>query len=315
MGWAHSYIKSGPWNANVNRFRFKFKCTKSVTRIPDGGGGIDIGTYIKSPDNPDPGTQGAHYYHSVDPNVYAGRWMMIELNRVPQHEVADNASINYPEDPQWANPDTGNSRVHYFDGLTRFYFDSTNTPNWSGETCYFDDFVFDTRTGEPDTYVNSITATHSGTAYEVTWNGPKNQNQSYEIRYSTTSMKSAGFNSGTDGGTAQTPNNDYSGVFWKSPNMSESTSGMYVAIRPTGQSAFTEIFIPAMNLGGGSPAAPPCDLNGDTIVNNSDVTMAKNAVLGQAACAADLDGDGKCTIIEVQRVVNASQGSSCRTGP
>jgi hypothetical protein len=65
---------------------------------------------------------------------------------------------------------------------------------------------------------------------------------------------------------------------------------------------------------GGSGAANACDLNGDGSVNFTDVQAAISQALGLAACAnADLDGSG-CSVVDVQRVVNASQGGTCRTG-
>jgi len=32
-------------------------------------------------------------------------------------------------------------------------------------------------------------------------------------------------------------------------------------------------------------------------------------------CTADLNGDGECNVIDVQRIVNASLTSVCRVGP
>lgn len=58
-----------------------------------------------------------------------------------------------------------------------------------------------------------------------------------------------------------------------------------------------------------------CDLNGDGVVDNTDVQLSISNALGQASCAtADLDGDGRCDVIDVQRVINAALGGSCRVG-
>jgi hypothetical protein len=41
-----------------------------------------------------------------------------------------------------------------------------------------------------------------------------------------------------------------------------------------------------------------------------------NAALGLIACSAgDLDGNGSCNIVDVQRLVSAVLGSACRLGP
>lgn len=58
----------------------------------------------------------------------------------------------------------------------------------------------------------------------------------------------------------------------------------------------------------------PCDLNQDGVVNGADVTLAVNMALGTANCTATLEGaSATCTVITVQRVVNASQGLTCIT--
>ncbi len=61
--------------------------------------------------------------------------------------------------------------------------------------------------------------------------------------------------------------------------------------------------------------ASPCDLNGDGTVNIQDVLIAVNQVLGVLPCStADLLQNGQCSIIDVQRIVNASLGSGCVIG-
>ena len=63
------------------------------------------------------------------------------------------------------------------------------------------------------------------------------------------------------------------------------------------------------------PPSNPCDLNGDGVVNSVDVQIAINQVMGISACSnASLQGNGLCTVVDVQRVVDASLGGSCNTG-
>jgi hypothetical protein len=63
----------------------------------------------------------------------------------------------------------------------------------------------------------------------------------------------------------------------------------------------------------GTPS--PCDLNLDGVVNALDVQAAISQVLGTATCgSADLQQLGQCNVVDVQRVINASLGGSCRTG-
>src|SRR5262249_12926410 len=163
----------------------------------------------------------------IDPNVYPGKQIYVTLNRTPQHRVGCCGGANEPEieDPEWVSPTLGTA-MHYFDGLTRFYFDTINGP-WSNVTCQFTDFRFATVPGEPDDKVMSITSQYTGPItgyaqgrYEVTWNAPRYivGGQAYNVRYSTQSMRLNGFASGTDGGTVKGPDDSaYSGTFWNSP--------------------------------------------------------------------------------------------------
>lgn len=59
----------------------------------------------------------------------------------------------------------------------------------------------------------------------------------------------------------------------------------------------------------------PCDLNADGATNILDVILGNNQI-GNASCgSADLDGNSSCTEADVQRIVDASFGLACRTGP
>jgi hypothetical protein len=196
--------------------------------------------------------------------------------------------------------------------LTRWYFDTTGGDTWAGQTCSFDDFTFATEPGEADNYISGIVSTHNGTRYEVSWNSPKNVQTQFEVRYSTVSMKANGFASGTPAGTVSAPGNDYTVTYWDSPNMTEKQN-LYVAIRPTSQSIFTEVHIPAMNS---TPSTgSPCDLDGSGSTDSKDVQMSIDSALGKSSSTqCDLDGNGKCDVVDVQRLINASNGGSCRTG-
>jgi murein DD-endopeptidase MepM/ murein hydrolase activator NlpD len=57
-----------------------------------------------------------------------------------------------------------------------------------------------------------------------------------------------------------------------------------------------------------------CDLNSDGVVNTNDVELARLMTLGIIPCTADLDEDGKCTIVDVQRIVHAVLTGICRVG-
>lgn len=245
LGFVHNYVRSGRWDPDENRLSFWLRCSRSAARRPDGGPVLEFGTYVKNPIDTEPNNQGAHYYHQFDMNMHAGRWSLYIVNRVPQHQVSDSPNVNYPEDPTYSWP--AKYKVHYFDGLTRFYYDTiAGDSRFAGMTCEFKDFYFDKVSGEPDTYVSSINVVHSGKSYEVTWAAPKGKTTKYEVRYSTRSMKTIGFESGHSGGIVSSSGSAYTGVIWTSPRIPEQRS-FYVAIRPVGLTAFTEIFFPGMD--------------------------------------------------------------------
>src|SRR4029077_15528680 len=57
-----------------------------------------------------------------------------------------------------------------------------------------------------------------------------------------------------------------------------------------------------------------CDLNNDYTISKDDEQMAIEIALGVRTCTAeaDLDNNGYCNIIDVQRIVNATIGkTSC----
>jgi hypothetical protein len=55
----------------------------------------------------------------------------------------------------------------------------------------------------------------------------------------------------------------------------------------------------------------PCALTGDTSVSTADITAAINMALGIIPCTANVEGTNTCTVITVQRVVNAYLGQPC----
>jgi hypothetical protein len=60
----------------------------------------------------------------------------------------------------------------------------------------------------------------------------------------------------------------------------------------------------------------PCDLNLDGVVNNLDFQISISQALGVSPCTnGDLDGNGVCNVVDVQRVSNAASQQSCRVGP
>lgn len=54
-----------------------------------------------------------------------------------------------------------------------------------------------------------------------------------------------------------------------------------------------------------------CDLDASGSVTGADVTLAISMALGTSACTANVEGPLTCTVITVQRVINASLGQLC----
>lgn len=76
--------------------------------------------------------------------------------------------------------------------------------------------------------------------------------------------------------------------------------------------------------GQGCPATPElhppkaltaCDLNGDGKVDIIDVQLSISEALGTLECSDHLERPGRCTVVDVQRVINAMLGQACRVGP
>jgi len=62
--------------------------------------------------------------------------------------------------------------------------------------------------------------------------------------------------------------------------------------------------------------AATCDSNDDGVVNATDVQAALNRILTGGSCGLlDLDGNGACSVVDLQRVINKSAGGPCKVGP
>jgi hypothetical protein len=72
-----------------------------------------------------------------------------------------------------------------------------------------------------------------------------------------------------------------------------------------------------LTLGPPPPPAPTaCDVNRSGATTVHDIQLASNQVLRISACATgDINRDGNCTSVDVQRVVNAALGGLCITNP
>jgi hypothetical protein len=83
---------------------------------------------------------------------------------------------------------------------------------------------------------------------------------------------------------------------------------------PTATSWYDELIVSAQPIAapadnsGGLPPPSPCDVNSDGSTNVSDVQLEVNMALGISSCT---NPSGTCTVVSVQRVVNAALGGTC----
>ncbi len=244
LGFTKDYILSGTWSATDNRLYYRYMCNKNV---PQGGyatmaDNVQLGNYETSGSG-SYGTQGNHYYDSMDLNVYANRWSWVMMNNQKDHEVSMPGAMRPTIDEGLWN---GDGHL-WLSGLTRWYFNSGGDPingmdKWSHSTCW----VADVRVGEidqePDEWVSNLGVTYSGPIpgyaqgrYELYWQGPPETNLTYTVKYSTAgSMHTSGFNTGTalGSGTSTSTGNDDQDVYLTSANMSEAPH-IWIGIRPT----------------------------------------------------------------------------------
>jgi hypothetical protein len=225
-GYLQHYIKSGTWDPLYNRMKFTLTCTTDWA--VDSG---QSGNYVKGHSDPDTRSQGQHYYWRLYLDAHANRPMTMWLNSTVQHQVG-GSTMNWPNDVEWVYPSSPYP-VHFFDGLTRFYifpwyFDQATTDR----TCSIGPITLYRQLGEPDEYVATYSGQYNGSGYEFTWQGPKNNKTTYEVRYSTTqSLRTAGFSSGTVAGTTTSTGNAYPDVTFTTANMPEAST-IWFGIRP-----------------------------------------------------------------------------------
>lgn len=60
-----------------------------------------------------------------------------------------------------------------------------------------------------------------------------------------------------------------------------------------------------------TPPPNACDVNQDGVLNVSDVQISANQAIGLMGCSADINLDGRCDVLDVQRVIVAALGGQC----
>jgi hypothetical protein len=238
-----AYSLNGTWTPKLNRLRMQYYCDSDF-----GKAGIEWGTYSRNLLDPNPSEsgQGQHFYHGFQATVYHGQWIYVEFNDVVHHIVGDYSGMNYARDPTYFRPQdgAGSLPVHYYDGMTHWYFAGTyilnpNSHVYNG-TCHFANITAASDNNAAENWVYSTAITYLPTAnsgaggYEVNWSAPKlvPGGVVYDLRYSTSSMRANGWKTGTPAGTQTSLDGSaYTNVTWVSPAMPAATN-MYFALRP-----------------------------------------------------------------------------------
>ncbi len=234
-----SYIKKGTWNPNINRLRFTYKCSTNIAASSNGNHWLEFGTYVRATNEPNPPNsgQGQHFYHFLNQPSRANEWVNVEFNRMVSHRVGNFGDASYPEDPEW-NASTLTYPVHYYDGLTHFYWGPTYSSELqaAGVSCTMGAFTMDTVANGADAYVYSIAGSYNPSTgrYDLSWNQPKGipGGVKFDVRYSDSSMRANGWSTGTNAGSVTGQDDSpYSSVNFSSPAMAKAAV-KYFAIRP-----------------------------------------------------------------------------------
>jgi hypothetical protein len=201
--------------ATANRLTFWVKWNKNQM-ICGANYGVELGTYIQAPGAP--AIQGQHYYHFIDPGLYAGQWTQYTFNLTPSHEVTvRDTSWNYFNDLYWQGTPFGwHGPAHYLDHLGTFYQDLSGIfcghRDVTGQEILLSPVMLSAVPDEPEELVKARTgvwtpkiyrsgdrenAPSGDPGYELSWSAPRAMKGQYEIRYSTKGpLKTVGFSNG-----------------------------------------------------------------------------------------------------------------------
>jgi hypothetical protein len=242
------------WRFNTyNRMSFWIKRRPSASPLGTGGRtNVEFGTYVKRVANPDRRSDeagGNHCYHMINlPND--GNWIYVIINMHPAHRRGDSGN----DDPGDLPHPTGEPEYNYFDALTRFYIDDTNSP--STGTFQVDDFRFYREpAAENDVQVYSLTGTYDpiSNRLTVTWCRPKDENTiAHEVRYAFSDIHDIGWDAARPApkGVIKPPGwQGYNGMVYATTALPlEGHPAVYIAIKPRNSRLFSQIAIPLRGM-------------------------------------------------------------------
>lgn len=239
------------WKFNTyNRLVFWIKSPLNGPTVDSAGGNFydwQIGTYVKMVTNPDllsDETGGFHGYHmpGIPPT---NTWTKVVLNTHPDHSRGVNGNL---EEGNQLHP-TGEPDYNYFDCLSRFYIDETESHN-TPRTYHIDGFTFVQETNpENDDQVYSICVTYvpSDKKFILTWKHNKNEDVKHEVRYATSDIHQIGWDAATPApnGIITPPGGKggYNGMFYHQ-SIPVTSGTIYFAIKPQNSQLFSQISYP-----------------------------------------------------------------------
>ena len=200
-------FEAGHGRDTYDAMRFRFKSTQGTPF--SNWQNWNVGTYIKSyptvSQSEKDGT-GWHYYHYFGLTLPANQWVVNKVFKAPALSNSITAwglqSSGFYPDTEWVEPMTfsGGVRtpIHYWDGLSRFYFTLLVRPDLHGSDypydVYLDDFDFTVEAGHnPYAYVKTAALAWNGVdGYALSFPRGPTVAEAYDIYSSVGSMKTNG---------------------------------------------------------------------------------------------------------------------------
>jgi len=200
-GYTQQLIKSGPsFVANDNRVQMQLCWGKSFSPYTTGTGVLELGNYFAM----QPSGTAYHGYQAIWMNGYAGQCGQYVFTANFQHLVGSSVPSYFPNQyPVNGNPGyppwTGETGYPAWEIVNHWYLNGPGLySDFSNQTVTLGPLTMNYVTAEPEEYVISRALIYTGSAYEVDIETPEAGIApiSYQFRWSTTDLKTAGFSSG-----------------------------------------------------------------------------------------------------------------------
>ena len=217
--------KRGVTDSSTDRWSFYIKTTGTTTATAtDSGATFHVGTYLTDDvaytaygtgdGAPYEGPGNQHYYHYL--RLSPGAWLHVELDRHPTHRRGSSPA---GDDPAYILPATDKEGVshpmHYYEHLSQWYMEirdaQTQQTSYLLDEMYFYSTQDPTESAEPNQNDDSVTSLWVGYwpatgKWQMGWNDMSytdatgthtndDTNSTFEIRWSTSPINNANYNS------------------------------------------------------------------------------------------------------------------------